>query len=234
MNLSSNEFLLLALLFIALGFVLLQYGMVQGLLFIGLFGLFLLFYISSKIKAKDSVKLYSNLDKVESYLQFWDEADISLEERHMAILADEAYSVNWAYASLPSESHVLAFVAAKYSDSTLVTCGNFISRSKNLRESVASRLAYEKNLASGIYINEKKPKKILEMAAYMDFSSLLDQTTRRIITNKFKQNRLLNIVLFGNLDYAEFDYLISTFSRKGALCSLMLKSQRLITHDAEA
>lgn len=232
MNLSSNELLSFALLFTASGFILLQYGMVQGLLFIGLSGLFMLFFISSKINAKDSVKLYSDLDKVGCYLQFGEGKTSSFEERSMAILKEEVYGINASYNMLPFESHVPEFGAATYSDFTQVICGNFISCSKNFRKSVASRLAYEKNLASGVYINKKNPKKILEIASYMDFSSFLNCTTSRILSNKFK-NGLLNIVACGKSDYAEFDSLISTFSRKGALCSLMFESQRLILHDAE-
>ena len=103
MNLSSNELLSLALLFMASGFILLQYGMVQGLLFIGSSGMFLLFFISSKIKTKDSIRLYSDLDKAESYLQFGDGMALCLEERRMAILKEEAYGITTTNNTLPFE-----------------------------------------------------------------------------------------------------------------------------------
>ena len=233
MNLSSNELLSLSLAFMASGFILLQYGMVQGLLFIGPSVMFLLFFISLKIKTRDSVKLYSDLDKEERYLQFGDGITPDLKGRRMAALKEEAYSTNPIYGMPPYESYGPAYGPAAYSDCTPIACGNFVSYAKNFKKSVASRLAYEKDLASGIFINEKNPQKVLEKARYADFGSFLEYATPRLLSSKFKQNGALNIVTCGKYEYEEFCSLISTFSRKGALCLIMFESKRLVLHDAE-
>jgi hypothetical protein len=232
MNLSSNESLLLALFFIVLGFILLQYGMVQGLLLLGLSGLFLLFFISFKIKAKDSVKLYSDFDKAESYLQFWEITAPELKDGRMAILKEDAQYTTTNYGLLLSENY--AYGAATYSDVTPIFYGNLISCAKNFRVAIASRFAYERNLASGIYVNESNPKKLLEQTSYINFGSFFDCPKLGFISTKFKQNSPTNIVMCGKSDYAEFDSLVSTFSRKGSLCLLMLESQRLVFYDAKA
>ncbi len=233
MNLSSNESLSLALLFMALGLILLQYDMVQGLLPLGLSGMFLLFFISLKIKAKDSVKLYSDMDKVESYLQFWKRIDPDLNEGRMAILKEEVQGIDADYSKPTFENYAQAYGAATYSDNTPIICGDFISHAKNFKKSIASRFAYERNLAYGIYIKERNLKKVSDCTSYIDFSSFLSRFTLRALSRGLKQKGLLNIVMFGKFDYAEFDSLISTFSRKGSLCLLMLESKRLVLHDAK-
>ena len=233
MNLSSNESLSLALLFTALGLILLQYGMVQGLLPLGLSGMFLLFFISLKMKAKDSVKLYSDMDKVESYLQFWEHIDPDLSEGSIAILKEEACGIDADYSKPTFENYAQAYGAVTYSDNTPIIYGDFISHAKNFRKSIASRFAYEKNLAYGICINKRNSKKVSDCTSYIDFSSFLGCFTLRIFSRELKQKGLLNIVMFGWFDYAEFGSLISTFSRKGGLCLLMLESKKLVFHDAK-
>ncbi|MEM0154710.1 MAG: hypothetical protein QW814_02645 [Methanothrix sp.] len=233
MNLSSNESLLLALLFTVLGFILLQYGTAQGFLLFGLSGLFLLFFVSFKIKAKDSIKLYSELDKAENYLQFKEIKSPNLKEGRMAALKEEVYGIQMDYNPLRFENRAYAYGAATYSDTTPIIYGNFVSCAKNFHKSIASRFAYEKNLVSGVCINESNPKKVLDMAAYIDFSSFLNYFTYSTISKKLKKSGLLNIVMCGKSDYAEFESFISTFSRKSGLCLLMFESQKLVFYDAE-
>jgi hypothetical protein len=223
----------LALLFTALGLILLQYGMVQGLLPLGLSGMFLLFFISLKIKAKDSVKLYSDMDKVESYLKFEEHMAPDLSEGRMAILKEEAYGIDADCSKPTFENCTQAYGTATYSDNTSIIYGDFIGHAKNFRKSIASRFAYERNLAYGIYVNERNSKKISDCTSYIDFSSFLSCFTSRALSRRLKQKGLLNIVMFGRFDYAEFDSLISTFSRKGGLCLLMLESKKLVFYDAK-